>query len=113
VGRGRRARPVQGAVPAAAIAIVSAVIDMRRHGRVLRGLAIIVIAVAAAVLPARAWLASRRAPPIHDVTTDLDNPPRYVAVAKLRVPPRTRSTTPATPSRASSARPTRICGPWS
>ena len=33
------------------------------------------------------WIAARSAPPIHDVTTDLDNPPRYVAVAKLRVPP--------------------------
>ena len=45
------------------------------------------MAVAAAVLPIRTWLAARSAPPIHDVTTDLDNPPRYVAVAKLRVPP--------------------------
>ena len=51
------------------------------------GLVIIAVAVAAAALPLRAWIAASSAPPIHDVTTDLDNPPRYVAVAKLRVPP--------------------------
>jgi hypothetical protein len=46
--------------------------------------AVVAVAVAAASAPARVWLAARGAPPIHDVTTDLDNPPRYVAVAKLR-----------------------------
>ena len=47
----------------------------------------IAVAIAAAALPARTWIAARSAPPISDVTTDLTNPPRYVAVAKLRVPP--------------------------
>jgi hypothetical protein len=49
--------------------------------------AIAALAVAAALQPIRIWIAARNAPPIHDVTTDLDNPPRYVAVARLRVPP--------------------------
>jgi hypothetical protein len=75
------------AVPAAALAIGAAIFDTLAHGRALRGLGVIALAVAAAVVPARVWLASRLAPPIHDVTTDLDNPPRYVAVGKLRVPP--------------------------
>ena len=43
-----------------------------------------VVGIAAAAAPARVWLAARGAPPIHDVSTDLENPPRYVAVAKLR-----------------------------
>jgi len=77
----------KGALTVAAIATVAAFADMLRHGRIRRGLAVIALAVAASVLPARVWLASRLAPPIADVTTDLDNPPRYVAVATLRVPP--------------------------
>ncbi len=77
----------RGAVPLALIAVVMAIPAMRRSRRFVRGAVIIAIAVAAAALPLRAWIASSSAPPIHDVTTDLDNPPRYVAVAKLRVPP--------------------------
>jgi hypothetical protein len=77
----------RGAIPLAVPAVVMALADMRRHGRVLRGLGVIALALAASALPARIWLTSRLAPPIHDVTTDLDNPPRYVAVVKLRVPP--------------------------
>ncbi len=75
------------AVPMALAAVVVAIVVMRRTGRRLGGLVVIGVAVAAAVLPIRTWLAARSAPPIHDVTTDVDNPPRYVAVAKLRVPP--------------------------
>lgn len=103
----------RGAVPCAAIAIVSAISDMWSHGRVLRGLGVIALAVTAAVLPARVWLASRLSPPISDVTSDLDNPPRYVAVAKLRVPPANPPDTPATPSPACSERPMPICVRWS
>jgi hypothetical protein len=43
-----------------------------------------VLAALAAALPVRAWMAARGAPPIHDVTTDVEHPPDYVAVAKLR-----------------------------
>ena len=77
----------RGAVPLALIAMATAIPAMRRSRRFVRGLVIIAIAVAAAVLPLRTWIATASAPPIHDVTTDLANPPRYVAVAKLRVPP--------------------------
>jgi hypothetical protein len=75
------------AVPLALAAIVAAILAMRRSGRAARGLAIVATAVLAAALPIRTWLVARAAPPIHDVTTDIDNPPRYVAVAKLRIPP--------------------------
>jgi Protein of unknown function (DUF1499) len=77
----------RGAIPCAVIAIVLTIPAMRRSGRLLTGLGIILLAIAAAVLPIRGWIASATAPPIHDVSTDLDNPPRYVAVARLRVPP--------------------------
>lgn len=77
----------RGAIPLAAVAILMAVPAMRQSGRTRRGLAIIVLALAAAAVPVRTWIVTASAPPIHDVTTDLDNPPRYVAVAKLRVPP--------------------------
>jgi len=77
----------RGAVPCAVLAVTMAIAAMRRSGRLLTGLAFILLAVGAAVLPARAWIAAGMSPPIADVTTDLDNPPRYVAVAKLRVPP--------------------------
>jgi hypothetical protein len=77
----------RAAVPLALIAAVSVIPAMRRSRRMLGGLAIIAVAVAAAALPLRAWIAAASAPPIFDMTTDLANPPRYVAVAKLRVPP--------------------------
>ncbi len=77
----------RAAIPAAATAVVFALIAARRPGRRVRAAAAVLIAIAASALPIRTWLAGRSAAPIHDVTTDLDNPPRYVAVARLRVPP--------------------------
>jgi Protein of unknown function (DUF1499) len=77
----------RGAIPLALIAVVTAIPAMRRSRRWFGGLVVIAVAVAAAALPIRTWIAARSAPPIHDVTTDIDNPPRYVAVARLRVPP--------------------------
>jgi hypothetical protein len=77
----------RAAIPVAGLAIVMAVLAIRQSGRTWRGLGIILLAAAAAAVPLRTWMVTASAPPIHDVTTDLDNPPRYVAVAKLRVPP--------------------------
>jgi hypothetical protein len=71
------------AVPLGLVAVLQAARALRA-GRRLAASAVMVVAVAAAAVPARVWLAARGAPPIHDVTTDLENPPRYVAVAKLR-----------------------------
>lgn len=77
----------RGAIVLAVAAVILAVLALRRSGRRLLAVAAVLLAVAAAALPMRSWLAARSAPPIHDITTDLDNPPRYVAVAKFRVPP--------------------------
>jgi hypothetical protein len=71
------------AVPLAVVAILLALRPLR-GGRRLAAAGVIAVAVAAASAPARVWLAERGSPPIHDVSTDLDNPPRYVAIAKLR-----------------------------
>jgi hypothetical protein len=77
----------RGAIPLAAVALVLAIVSMRRQAHRWRGAAVAAVAVAAAAMPLRTWMDDRAAPPIHDVTTDLDNPPRYVAIARLRVPP--------------------------
>lgn len=55
----------------------------RTRGRVLAAVGL-VIALAAFVVP---WSYRERAagaPPIHDITTDLQNPPAFVAVARIR-----------------------------
>ncbi|MEO5821199.1 MAG: DUF1499 domain-containing protein [Vicinamibacteraceae bacterium] len=77
----------RGAIPLAIAAMVMALLAMRGSGWRRTAAIINSVAIAAALQPIRVWVAARSAPPIHDVTTDLDNPPRYVAVARLRVPP--------------------------
>jgi hypothetical protein len=77
----------RGAIPLAIVASVMLWVAMRGSGWRRLASAIAALAVAAALQPIRVWIAARSAPPIHDVTTDLDNPPRYVAIARLRVPP--------------------------
>jgi hypothetical protein len=77
----------RGAMPLAMVAIAIAIPEMRRSAWGRRGLAVIVVALLAAAPPIWIWWTARGAPSIADITTDLDNPPRYVAVTKLRVPP--------------------------
>jgi len=73
-----------GAAWLALAAGLLAVLAVWRTGRIMRSLAIVVIAAAAAAAPVRLWLAERGAPPIHDISTDLEHPPAYVAIARLR-----------------------------
>jgi hypothetical protein len=77
----------RAAIPFAAVAVALGFRALRGKDRRWRGIAVVAIAATAAALPLFTWIAERIAPPIHDVTTDLANPPRYVAVARLRVPP--------------------------
>jgi hypothetical protein len=65
-------------------AILLAGVAMFRSRRVVAALAAVIAAALVIALPVRAWLVARGAAPIADVTTDPDNPPRYVAVARLR-----------------------------
>jgi len=71
---------------AAAIIGLAGCFHATRPGR--RGLALAAIGLVASVialaLPQAALLEARRHPPIHDITTDTANPPRFVAVLPLR-----------------------------
>jgi uncharacterized protein (DUF1499 family) len=55
----------------------------RRLQAALAGAAFLVALVAFAV-PAQWQRTARRAPPIHDITTDLENPPTFQAIVPLR-----------------------------
>ncbi|MGC2520131.1 MAG: DUF1499 domain-containing protein [Burkholderiales bacterium] len=48
------------------------------------GIAGVALAVPASGLPAYYWYQGRHLPHIHDITTDTDDPPRFVAVLPLR-----------------------------
>jgi hypothetical protein len=65
-------------------AILLGGLAMARSRRIVGGVVVVIAAAAVIALPVRVWLASRGAPAIADVTTDPDNPPRFVAVARLR-----------------------------
>lgn len=68
-------------VPAALALIVA------RSGRVVP-MALLGLAIAAvtAYLPWSYWRLAKSAPPIHDITSDTENPPAFVATAALREP---------------------------
>ena len=73
-------------IAAMVVALLAGAWAYRRAERarmVLAGLALIAGFVAFAV-PFRWQLAARTAPPIHDITTDLENPPTFEAVTPLR-----------------------------
>jgi uncharacterized protein (DUF1499 family) len=61
-----------------------AVVEGRRGG-VLLSLAALVVAAVAFWLPYHQMRIAYSVPPIHDITTDTDNPPAFVAVLPLRV----------------------------
>jgi uncharacterized protein (DUF1499 family) len=56
---------------------------MRRRGFAL-GLAGIVMGAVAFGVPFMMLQSAKRSPPIHDITTDTENPPRFVAIIPLR-----------------------------
>lgn len=68
----------------AAIALVLLVVPRTRRGSAAALGSSLVIALTAAAVPLY-WLhEARTLPPINDITTDLDNPPQYVAIVPLR-----------------------------
>lgn len=71
------------AILAALAALVA--LAMRRRGRGW-GLAVLalLIALPSAFIPWQARRAARAFPPIHDVTTDMQNPPAFVKLAEVR-----------------------------
>lgn len=75
-----------GAIAAAVVALIAMVLT--RGGRGKRGFSVaavaFLLALAVAYVP-WSWLRTARSvPPIHDITTDLENPPEFAAVVPLR-----------------------------
>jgi uncharacterized protein (DUF1499 family) len=75
-----------GAAAAALIACAGALLAWRggRRGRVAQGVAALAIALATFGVPAFMLERAKASPAIHDVSTDTDDPPRFVAVLAAR-----------------------------
>lgn len=75
-----------GGAAAAALCLV-AVIGLRRRGtrrEITLALVGFAIGIAIFAVPLRWMMTARSVPPIHDITTDTENPPEFVAVLKVR-----------------------------
>jgi len=96
-----RLMPASGLV--AAIAVVLAILALAREWSRLRlgGRAMLFIALALAAslvcVPVFYWQTRKTVPPIHDITTDLDNPPAFSAVLPARAAERAGSLDRRTP----------------
>lgn len=77
---------VYGAIAAGLVALLAMVLT--RGGRGKRGFSVALVALLLAIVIAYvpwSWRRSARSvPPIHDITTDLENPPEFAAVVPLR-----------------------------
>jgi len=75
-----------GGVAIIVVAVAGLILGLlARTGRsLLVSLVTLVLLAAVAAVPVGALRSAGRVPPIHDITTDLDDPPRFVAVLPLR-----------------------------
>ena len=79
-----------GMLVLAAGGLVLAVRLVRRTGPADRtACTALAVAVVASIVPVWTLVSARGAPPIHDVTTDTENPPPFVAAVALNTPGRT------------------------
>ena len=93
-----------GAVVVSLAGLVLALLA-RAYNTALLSIGTLVLLVAVAVVPVSHLRAAGQVPPIHDISTDLDDPPRFVAVLPRRQgAPNTGGARAAPPSRPSSAR---------
>jgi uncharacterized protein (DUF1499 family) len=69
---------------AAALCLVALAVPRLRRRAVRSLLAVLVASLAVAYVPWQQQQRARSVPPIHDITTDTDNPPAFVAVLPLR-----------------------------
>ncbi|UYG03064.1 DUF1499 domain-containing protein [Halomonas sp. LR3S48] len=72
-----------GAIAVALLALLVALL-CRRKGVVWMTLFTTAATVALLAIPWMYWQRAQSAPPIHDITTDLENPPEFVALAPAR-----------------------------
>jgi len=93
--------PVSGFV--AAVAVILSVLTLARDWSQLRlhdlAMLFIALALGAALVyvPGQYWYTRSTVPPIHDITTDLDNPPAFSAVLPARAAERAGSLDRRTP----------------
>ena len=66
------------------LALIALVGTRPRGGALVALLVALALAGTAFVVPWRSAQQARRVPPIHDITTDMENPPEFVAVLPLR-----------------------------
>lgn len=71
-------------VAVAALSLVALVLPRVRAGHAFALAGALLVAVAAATLPLYWQHTARAVPPINDITTDLDDPPAFVALLPLR-----------------------------
>ncbi len=72
---------------AGAVSLVAATLALRRRSRlgVILSLVALLAGAAVAAVPYAHLRIARTVPPIHDITTDTDEPPRFVEIVALRV----------------------------
>lgn len=70
----------------ALVALLAAIVGIVTHrtGTIVVGALALVIAAVTAYIPWNLRQTVRSVPPIHDITTDFDNPPQYVRIAGMR-----------------------------
>lgn len=74
-----------GALAAAIVSLAGLILSGgRRPGVLFMGLLGVLIAAVTAYMPWTYYKTVQSVPKIHDITTDVGNPPKFVAVAKLR-----------------------------
>lgn len=75
-----------GGITAAVLSLICAVwiLRQRPYGGLFPALAGLVLGAAVAAVPYSHLRAARSVPPIHDITTDLEEPPPFVAILPLR-----------------------------
>ncbi len=75
-----------GGIAAALISAVGAVVT--RPGRMRRGFILsvcgLIIGILVSGIPLSWWQTVKKVPPIHDITTDTENPPGFVSILPLR-----------------------------
>jgi hypothetical protein len=91
------------ALVGASLALVGGV----KTGQWLLASTAIIVGLGVVAVPSAFIVSARGKPAIHDITTDTDNPPAFVAILPLRPAPPTRRSTQAPRSPASSGVPTR------
>ncbi len=72
------------ATMAIAAAALIAGIALRRRGAIVLGALALIVASVTAYVPWNLRQVVRTVPPIHDITTDTDNPPQYVRITGMR-----------------------------